>query len=192
MCIQLKKEKKRERKKRLERCEALTNDKSNDDDSRGEGGGDGDGDGNLENHGRWAMGRVVYVCWRRVERERESGWVGSWLVRRWMHRGGGIGSEARGKATGRIQPHQSILRVQGHRPTNYPRLIDTRDKRKKDCTYLFYIYILFVARRATRRFSRRMFPSIARKTRYDVARNVSYSIDSYPEADKFIRNLERD
>lgn len=178
----------------MERCEALTNDKSNDDDSRGEGGGDGDGDGNLENHGRWAMGRVVYVCWRRVERERESGWVGSWLVRRWMHRGGGIGSEARGKATGRIQPHQSILRVQGHRPTNYPRLIDTRDKRKKDCTYaifFIYIYIYFLSRDGQRGDSlvECFQKSIARKTRYDVARNVSYSIDSYPEADKFIRNL---
>lgn len=73
----IKKERKRERKKRLERCEALTNDKSNDDDSRGEGGGDGDGDGNLENHGRWAMGRVVYVCWRRVERV--GGWVVGWF-----------------------------------------------------------------------------------------------------------------
>lgn len=59
--------------------------------------------------------------------------VGGWSVRRWMHRGGAIGSEARGTRshTGRIRPHQSILRVQGHRPTNYPGLIDARRRRKK-------------------------------------------------------------
>ena len=116
----------------------------------GESEGDGDGDGNLENHGRWAMGRVVRVLVQgRV--------VGSWLVRRWMHRGGAIGSEARGKATGRIQPHQSILRVQGHRPTNYPRLIDTRDKRKKIVPTLSFLYFLCDGQRL-RLDSCRMFP----------------------------------
>lgn len=98
--------------------------------------------------------------------------MGSWLVRRWMHRGGAIGSEARGKATGRIQPHQSILRVQGHRPTNYPRLIDTRDKRKKIVPTLSFLYFLRDGQRL--RDSRRMFLEMTRhsKTRYDVARNI--------------------
>lgn len=112
--------------------------------------------------GRWVG---LYVCWCRVE------WVGSWLVRRWMHRGGAIGSEARGKATGRIQPHQSILRVQGHRPTNYPRLIDTRDKRKKIVPTLSFLYFLcdndYVSI-LVECFQK----SRHSKTRYDVARNI--------------------
>lgn len=89
-----------------------------------------------------------------------------------MHRGGAIGSEARGKATGRIQPHQSILRVQGHRPTNYPRLIDTRDKRKKIVPTLSFLYFLYGGQRL--RDTRRMFPEMTRhsKTRYDVAKNI--------------------
>lgn len=93
-----------------------------------------------------------------------------------MHRGGAIGSEARGKATGRIQPHQSILRVQGHRPTNYPRLIDTRDKRKKIVPTLSFLYFLRDGQRL--RDSRRMFLEMTRhsKTRYDVARNIRIRI----------------
>lgn len=93
-----------------------------------------------------------------------------------MHRGGAIGSEARGKATGRIQPHQSILRVQGHRPTNYPRLIDTRDKRKKIVPTLSFLYFLRDGQRL--RDSRRMFLEMTRhsKTRYDVARNIRFRL----------------
>ena len=41
----------------------------------GEGDGDGDGDGNLENHGRWAMGRVVRVLVQGLG----SGWVVGWF-----------------------------------------------------------------------------------------------------------------
>lgn len=60
---------------------------------------------------------------------------GGWLVGRFG--GGCIGvvpSVRRQEGhshTGRIRPHQSILRVQGHRPTNYPGLIDARRRRKK-------------------------------------------------------------
>lgn len=87
---------------------------------------------------RWKRKGSLAAGARRRRRRRRwrrggAGGRGGWSVRRWIHRGGAIGSEARGTRshTGRIRPHQSILRVQGHRPTNYPGLIDARRRRKK-------------------------------------------------------------
>ncbi|KYQ50622.1 hypothetical protein ALC60_10261, partial [Trachymyrmex zeteki] len=63
------------------------------------------------------------------------GGAGGWLVGRFG--GGCIGvvpsvrRQEGHRHTDRIRPHQSILRVQGHRPTNYPGLIDARQWRKK-------------------------------------------------------------
>jgi len=60
----------------------------------------------------------------------DGGEEGGWLVGRFG--GGCIGvvpsvrRQEGHRYTGRIRPHQSILRVQGHRPTNYPGLIDAR------------------------------------------------------------------
>lgn len=71
------------------------------------GGGGGDGDGGA---GGWLVGRFGGGCIGVVPSVR----------RQEGHR-----------HTGRIRPHQSILRVQGHRPTNYPGLIDARRWRKK-------------------------------------------------------------
>jgi len=75
----------------------------------GGGGGGGDGDGGC-GAGGWLVGRFGGGC---------IGVVPS--VRR----------QEGHSHTGRIRPHQSILRVQGHRPTNYPGLIDARRRRKK-------------------------------------------------------------